>query len=422
MRLALVALLAVVVWGCASGKDAYLDGMGRETSGDLAGAAEAYVVALERDPSLPNVPGRLGVAGRGALRQRLAQTGRLDPEGAASVYLWAQSLLDRAAAVGVVLDRPATFAGDRDAALVAAVDALLDQGEAAYGAGDFAAVAAVAGRARRFRPTPDQSAALAALALDAAGAWAEADFDAGRFRAALARADAARSLGPSPAWALRLDDLRGAILDAGRVVVAVLPTEGHEAIPPLVLGDLTDLVGERLTSDPFVTVVDPTNVRRWARSRRGRDLGASSRRLGDAAADLRADLGTLVVLGPVDERERAGDAVTQTVRRRGSPEQATLTIREIDLVLTAEADVVVVEAGSGRAVCDETVRGRGATSYDRAATSGDWRALDLSRRQRAAFADDADDRARDRAFEALRDDLARAAAERLRDCLGALVP
>ena len=77
---------------------------------------------------------------------------------------------------------------------------------------------------------------------------------------------------------------------------------------------------------------------------------------------------------------------------------------------------------AGRTVCDVSVEARGTARYTRASTSGDWRRLDLSRSQRAAFADDADDRARDEAFAELRDRLASVVASRVQRCLSDRVP
>ena len=424
MRLASFALIVLVAWGCASGKAAYVDGMELETQGDLGGAATAYVTALERDRSLPNVAGRLAVAGRGAVRQWVAEAAAEDAEAAAGLYRQAQALIDRSAAVGVTLDRPAAFEADRDEAYAAAVDALLAEAEQALDAADFARALDRVGRARAYDASATRRADLDALQLDTYDAWAEADLAAGRFRSALAHTEAALTLGPAPARLAALDGLRGAIVDAGRVVLAVFPAEGDDA-PEAFRRDLTDvLADERLRdADPFLVLVDPAAVRRWERDRRGTvELGDSPRRLGEAAAALRADLGAVVIVGDLDEQEIARDSRTETVSVRRTGAEATIAVREIALEVWAEADAVVVEAGTGRAACDVSVRERGRATYDRASTAADWQALDLSRRQRAAFAPDADDRARADARDDLRDRLATALAERVRRCLDARVP
>ena len=426
-RLSVVLLLALLAWGCASAKDAYVDGMEHETAGDYAAAADAYAKALERDRALPNVAGRLAVAGREAVRQWLAEAAAAGPEAAGRAYLRAQALVDRAAAVGVDLARPATFEADREAAVAAAITALYDDAETAYDAGDYAGALDRVGRARAFRPDADWGRALDALAVDAHTAWAEADLAAGRFRSALARAGSGLALGPDADRASLLDGLRAAILDAGAVVAAVLPVEGEDDVTEVFLRDVTDVLVEDhlVVADPFLALVDPADVRRWVRDhgrRRGPDLSDSPRRLADAAADLGADVGVVAVLDRIDEREVAGDATTERARVRATDAEVTYSLRQIDLTLTAEADVVVVDAATGQTVCDVAVTERAQASYDRAAYGGDWRDLDLSRSRRAAFAADGGDRAREEALDALRDRLAATLSERAARCLQSRVP
>ncbi len=424
LRLLAVSLLVPLAWGCASAEDAYVDGMEYETAGDYAAAADAYATALERDRSLPNVAGRLRVAGREAVRRWVAEAGAAGPERAADAYLTAQALVDRAAAVGVDLERPATFGADREAAVFAALEAVYADAEAAYGAGDYDRALDRTRRARRYAPDADWTAALDALAVDAHTAWAEADLDAGRFRSALGRIESAAALGPAPDRLAALDALRAATLDLGAVVAAVLPAEGDDDVPEVFLRDLTDVLAEDhlAGADPFVVLIDPADVRRWARDRRrGPDLSDSPRRLADAAADLGADLGAIAVVDRITEREASEEPRTERARVRATGAQATYSVREIDLTLAAEADVVVVDAG-GRTVCDASVRAEGRASYDRASYPGDWRELDLPRSARAAFSDDGADRAYAEALDALRDRLAAALAARAGRCLSPLVP
>ena len=424
LRASLLALIAAVAWGCASARDAYVDGMDLETAGDYAGAADAYIVALERDRSLPNVAGRLQVAGRQAVRQFIERASTLGPEDAAIQYRRADALVRRAASVGVDLERPASFESTRDALYARAVETLYDRAEADYQTGRFSDALGHLARARTFGPSPQQVADFDGLAIDIETAWSEDDLAAGRYRSALSHAEAAAGLGASGVALANLDALRADIFAAGQVVVAVFPTEGDEDIPALFLRDVTDvLVDEHLHgADPFLALVPQADIRAWdRRRRRGPDLSDSPRRLGEATDDLRADLGVVVVVTDLSERETARDSETETVRVRDSQERATITTRDLDLELTARADVVTGD-DAGRTVCDVSVEARGTARYTRASTSGDWRRLDLSRSQRAAFADDADDRARDEAFAELRDRLASVVASRVQRCLSDRVP
>ena len=299
----------------------------------------------------------------------------MGPEGAALEWLRADALVSRCAAVGVDLQRRPSFDADRDAALALAVDDLRQQAAAALGAGDFPAAVDRLNRARAFRPTASEARALDALALDTFGRWAAADLDGGRFRAALAHADAGLAVAETDA----LLDLRAAVLDAGSVWVAVLPAESDDA-PTAFLRDLDDVVSEdRLAAPPaFVEVVDPAEVRRWARGRRsGPALADSPRRIGQAAADLGADLGVVAAVGPVTDDESLGAPrpVSAEVRGGGA---ATYVRRRVTLTASAQARVVGVEPGSSRPVCDDTASASFEVEYDRASYDGDWRDLALS--------------------------------------------
>ena len=414
-------LTALFVAGCASASDAYRSGMERETAGDYASAADSYVTSLERDGSLPNVRGRLEVAGREAVRRAITRAGTLDPEGAAQAWLDADALVRRAAGVGVDLERRPTFDADRDAALALAVEDLHDRADAALASGDFAGSIDRLNRARAFRPTATEAAALDQTAVEAYRQWGAADLGAGRFRAALSRADAALAVAEDD----DLLDLRAAVLDAGTVLVAVLPAESDDA-PEAFLRDLADVVVEESLAPPplFVALADPAEVRRWERAQRGRRgpaLADAPRRVGDAAADLGVDLAFVVSLGPLVEAETAGEPVRQRAETRaGAP--ATYTTRDVELTLSARGRVVGVEAGSQRDACDAPVRASVEEPYVRAGYDGDWRTLDLPRAARAGFADDVDDQAYARALDRLRDALAAEVAEAVAACAGRQVP
>lgn len=415
-----LVLSLVLIGGCVSAKGAYGDGMEYEVAGDYARAAEAYATALERDSTISNVPGRLAVAGREALRQYVVQAGAADAVGAARAYLAADALVARSARLGIDLERAGSFDTARDRALDRGVEALLDRAEADRLGGAFSVALDGLALARTFRPTDAQAADLDALAVATYADWAEADLGAGRYRDALARADAA--LGIDPAADL-IADLRVTILDLGTIVAAIFPSEGLEDETDF-LRDLDDvLVEDKLTPPPILVVlVDPADVRRWERRQRGQrrpDLSDSPRRLGEAAQDLGADLGVVVTLRPIESESVEGAARTESVDRRGGG-RATISTREIRLALSVRADVTAAQAGSGRAVCERTADARATESYDLA--TGDARDLDLSRRQRAAFDPDAPRRAADRARADLRDRLAMALASEIAACLERQVP
>ena len=418
VRAALVGL-AVVVAGCATAKGAYVDGMQHETAGDYGRAADAYATALERDPTLRNVPGRLAVAGREAVREWTARARAAAPPESGLWYRTADALVQRAARLGIDLARPASFEADRDRAYAEAVAALTARAEAARQRGVFSEAIGTLAEAARFDPSPEAQDRIVQIRLDAYADWAEADLGAGRYRDGLAHADAALALAPEDPELRALVD---AIRQAGTVVVAILPTEGDD-VGTQFLRDLDDLVVEdRLTPAPeFVALVDPVDVRRWDRGQRRRpDVSDSPRRLAEAAADLDADLGVVVALRPIQESTREREPRVESVRPNRGRARVEISLRDVTLTLTARADVLAADR-AGRMVCERTVEARATETYDLATTAGDWRDLDLTRRQREAFAGDAPARAADRAYEVLRDRLADALAREVARCVGAQV-
>ncbi|MEM6289348.1 MAG: hypothetical protein AAF845_19580 [Bacteroidota bacterium] len=438
----LALTLLVVAGGCASAEDAYRDGIEQETAGDYAAAADAYIRALERDPEIDNVAGRLEVAGREAVREHVDAAALAGPEAAADHYLAADGLVRRAAAVGVDLDRPATFDADRDGALDAATVDLIARADLRLGAADFPAVLPLLDRARRYRPTPEQVGQLDGLARTAFLGWAEMDLASGRYRAALGRTESALALGADLPEADRLRDLQLSILSAGTVVAAVFPTEAvYDDLPGGFLRDLDDVLADdiAIAPSPFLALIDPADVRRYLRTDRyrGRDDGrrgpvgdgrrgtsrtAHPRLVADLARDLDADFGVAVEVGPLVETETEGDPRTENARFRRGGGGTTYERRRVRLRADLTAAFVVVDAASGRIVCDEEVDERMTDTFDRATYSGDWRDLDLSRSERAMFLPEAGEQAADRALVRLRDATSAALAARLARCLDRQVP
>ena len=432
LRYAAALLLATLVWGCASAKGAYTDGMDRETHGDYAGAAHAYALALERDRSLDNVPGRLAVAGREAVARWVAGGPALGRVETADRYLAAAALIDRAGRLGVTIERPATFTADHDAALDAAVESLVDRSRREVEAAAFRSALGTVTQAQRYRPTAEQAAALGATAFDAHVGWARFDAAAGRYRAAYDRAHGALALAPSDAAAAPLLDLIDAVVVDGTRVAAVAPAESDVDLPTGFLRDLDDVLADAAlaTADPFLAFLDPADVRREVRaSRRGpsrrpaeRDLAGRPQRLALVARALDADAGVAVAITSAGEEITDGEPTTETARRRRGRQEVTYTVRRRTLAVTLDATVVVVDAASRRVVCEEDVRQRARDRYSVATFDGDASALDLSRDERRAFADDVDDRAADRVYADLLDQTATALAAATQRCLARLVP
>ena len=429
-RLAAALLAALLLaGGCRSAKGVYTDAMAFETAGRHEDAARAYADALRRDPDLPNAAGRLGISGSVAVRQRLAEADAAPTRvAAADALLAAEALIGDAAGVGVRVARPASFETFVGEACADAVTELLGEGRAEADRGDFASALARYDRARRYRPTPAWQDDLDASARDAYAGWATADISAGRFRAALGHADAA--LGLAPPGSPLADDLavlRADAVAAGTLLAAVFPattprTPTGDALPQGFLQDVSDiLLDERLAEPPlFVALVDPAEARRalrWSRA----DLAGDPRALADLTRSLDADVGLVAEVDGFEVTESETERRDVTFRlRMGGPAPGVRTTTRMEL--RAQASLVAVDAAGRRVACTAGRPVEVSRTYDAAESASDTEALRLSSDERDLFGG----RSRDRAYDALADDLAErlagSLAERVAACVGALVP
>ncbi|MEO0559369.1 MAG: hypothetical protein AAF170_14425 [Bacteroidota bacterium] len=432
MRLAPLALslMLLAVAGCVSAKGAYEDGIALEQSGDMAGAAEAYIRALNRDSSLPNARERLEVAGAEAIARDLAAAATSGPAQAAEHYLSADALIQKAAEVGVDLYRPASFEADLEIALDQAVAGALQASQQSLDRGDYEQSIRFVDTGRRYRPSAQQAAELDAIAGNAYVGWAEVDLAAGRYRSALRRADAALSLGAS-GLAGTVDALRAEILEAGTVRLAVFPAErarGADRFPRGFIRDLSDVLLDEAfaTPQPFLQTPYPADVRRLVREERNIDERYENPRLlSDLARDLGADLGVAIDVHTLslttEERRRR----TITSRWRGDGERgAPPTWDRVNLRLTAEVDAsyIVVDANSRRAVCEDDVRERVRGTYDIAESQHDEDELRLDSRDRDLFHPDWEADEQDRILVDLHHELADAIARGASACALRQVP
>ena len=425
-----VALL-VLLAGCRTAGGVYTDAMEMETTGRMEDAARAYADALRRDPDIANARGRLVVAGREAVRQRLAAAEASGSRsGAADQMLAAEALVGEAANVGVSLDRPATFDADVRAACAAAVDALLDAGREQTGGGDYAAALGVLDRARTYRPSAERRQDLDEAARTAYGGWATADLASGRFRAALAHADAALALAaPGSADADALQRTRADVLDAGTLFAAVFPaarprTPRGDALPDGFLRDVTDvLLDDRLAPPPlFVAFADPTETRRALRQRRD-DLGGNARLLAELTREVGADVGLVAEVDgfAFTEAETGRRDVTFRLREGGTTVPGVRVTTE--MTLRVSAALVGTLADGRRVACDTDANAVVVSErYDTATTTADRQTLRLSDGERDLFTGDARDRLYVRLVAQLRDRLADDLGRRVAGCLCRQVP
>lgn len=429
MRLLLPFLLLLVLVGCKSADELYNEGQQLEMDGQYEAAVRYYADALEKEPDLQKARGRLLEAGRVVVARHLADLDAAEAGGAwveaGDLHIALDDLVGTAARVGVTIPLAPDFAERRTANFDAAITTLLNDGETLVARGAFAEALSGYDRARRYRPTPDDKAALADATLDAYTGWAEADLAAGRFRAAYDRAAQALAfLPPGSLAAAEITGLQNEALERGSVRTAAAPLwRTARTLPDGFLETLDDaLVLDHWTQPPpFVAVLEPALVRHALR-----DLNLDRETLSArAAARVGQALSVDVVFaGELRRYQRSTEEKKRedvTTRTRGGDR---VTYRRIEDEVSLSALVVfdVVDAVSRRSLCEREVERSVQARVPRGEYGGSIRTLGLGREERDLFDDEA--RAgRERDLERdLADDLARRVAELAFECILQQVP
>lgn len=426
-----LACLLVLVAACAPPPDElYNRGQRAEIAGDYETAVDHYIRALEREPGMRKAQGRLHVAGGILLERYLATAATAPgPPEAADAYLAAEALMQRTAAVGVVLDQaPPTFARDLAAALDAAVAFLLAEGADALDAGQFDDALAAFERAAVYRPSPEQAAALGTFTFDTHLAWAEAELAAGRYRVAYDRAEAARPFAAGDRTTDDVDALQAEALEAGSLFAAIFPleVEGGRTVGPLPRGfldELDDLLSdEHWTAPPlFIRTADPAEVRQLLRTHHDPEDRLDHPRLTAALArDLGADFGVASTFARYSREAEEADRDTLTAELRGGGRGRYVRVRE-RVTLRAEVPYAVVGAARATVVCEGEATAEAAGDRRRGERVGRGD-LVLPREDRALFDEEAQAEAEREIERTLQDRLAADLAGRVYDCLLRQVP
>ena len=348
------ALVLALAGGCATAEKRMSQGMALEQRGRPADAAERYIGALKKDPSLATARARLQETGDRAVQEAVSESASLAAAGrsaeAANTLLRLDALGRDAAAVGVRLALPADYAPRRRATLDRAIDDAIAYAERAGASGSFDEAVGRLERADRWEPGPARRAELERARFDAQLGWAKAGMRAGQYRAAHERARAAAALfgreSPEAGRALALQD---EALRRGTVRVAILPVGSEPGarakLPDDLVPALTDAVelgrsvGAGLVVRPaidsvVVTESDVGETRRPARTSAGADTAYTVRE-GRRAMRVRV---TYTVVRVNDHRESAeervwasGDTDFHEAVYHGDPRELTLASRERDL-------------------------------------------------------------------------------------------
>ena len=403
LRLAPFLSLALAT-GCASAGDRLNEGVNLQSQGRYMEAVYRYAEAVEKDTELVEARERLLAAGDTAIRVAMDDADDLerrgDPVASARLYRDVDQMLARVRQVGMRLDPPADYSELRRAAFDDAIDWQMVRGGEAAEAGRWAdARAYYAGaRAGFLQPSrlhlEESYDSETRVLLD----WAEVDLADGRPRAAHGRAQEALEVRSSPARdvVLTVRELQGRALEAGTVVVAVLPVTASMGVREYLGPEFEVELDDDLTLDHwnqpplFVEVADPIILRRELRGLLRGQVQRSPTLVGHALGLIGADLGALIELSRIEVTERNVESrareVVVPVRARqglGTERQAdqamdTVSFTTLEGVLSyyLEANVVLVDA-HGREVERFTSSARSSGPFQRGEFHGDASVLPL---------------------------------------------
>ncbi|HLL83438.1 MAG TPA: hypothetical protein VK420_12325 [Longimicrobium sp.] len=413
------AALMLILAGCASAEKRMNQGLTLEQRGRPADAAERYIDALKKDPSLATARARLQETGDRAVGEAISESASLGASGraaeAANTLLRLDALGRDAAAVGVRLNLPADYAQRRRATFDRAIDDAIAYAERAGGSGSFDEAVSRLERTGRWEPGPGQRAELDRARFDAQLGWAEAGLRAGQYRAAHERARAAAALfGRESPEARRALDLQDEALRRGTLRVAILPLGSEPGARAKLPDDLVPALNDALELNHwsraplFVQVLDPRTVRGTAR-RHGYARQAASLR--DAVELGRAVDAELVVRAAIDSVVVTESGLRETRRpaRTSAGADTAYTVREGRRAMRVRVTYTIVRVNDYRESTEEHVWAGADTDFREAVYRGNPRELTLASRERDLF----DERRAGRAGRDLIDELTRELGPRM---------
>lgn len=410
---ALLVPLALAA-GCVSAGDRLNEGIRLQAQGRYMQAVYRYADAIERDPELAGARARIVPAGDSAIGVAVADAEELERRGnpfaAAELYRDVDRMLARVREVGMRLDPPADYAANRRRAFDTAIDWSMARGDEAAEAGRWSeAREHYAGARADFL---DASRVQVEESYDAETRvlleWAEVELEDGRPRAAHALAQEALEVRSSPSRDVVLGarELQGRALQAGKVVVAILPVTAVAGVREYLGTEFEVELDEDLALDHwnrpplFIEVADPIILRRELRGLLRGQVQRSPTLVGRALSLVGADLGVIIELVRIqvteeDVRSRSREAVVPRAAPsgRGANRQTdqpmdtvTFTLREGVRSYDLEANVVFVDR-SGREVERFAAASRSRGPFRRGEFHGDASRLPL-RPDEAPFFDE----------------------------------
>jgi hypothetical protein len=411
-RHALALLLPLALVACASAGDRLNEGIELQAQGRYMQAVYRYAEAVERDAELVEARERLLTAGDTAIMIAMDDADDLerrgDPVGAARLYRDVDQMLARVRQVGMRLDPPADYGEIRRAIFDTSIGWQMVRGDEAAEAGRWSEARDLYVGARadflqgsRIQVEESYDAETRVLLQ-----WAEVELEDARPRAAHGLAQDALEVRTSPARdvVLRVRELQERALDAGTVVVAMLPVTATGGVRDYLGPEFEIELDDDLTLDHwnepplFVEVADPIILRRELRGLLRGQVQQSPTLVGRALDLIGADLGAMIELSRIQVTEEDVESRSREVviprpaaggrganRQSDQPmDTATFSTHEGVLAYYLEANVIFVD-GNGREVERFTASSRKSGPFQRGDFAGDPSVLPLRPDERPFF-------------------------------------
>jgi len=315
-----VLLPAVLLSACVSAEDRLNEGIALQSQGRYVAAVYRYAEAIEKDRELVVARERLLAAGDSAVMVAMDGADDLERRGepveAAGLYREIDRMLARVRQVGLRIALPADYSAIRRAIFDNAINWQMVRGDEAYEAGRWRdARGYYIGARGDYLPSRDQVEESYDAETRVLLRWAQVELEDGRPRFAYDLAHEALGVRASPAreTVLKVRDLQDAALDAGTVVLAVIPVMAEPGVRDWLGGEFEIQLDEDLGLDhwtrppPFIEVADPIILRRELRGLLRGQATQSPLVVGRALDMIGADLAVMVRLTGVEVTEEDVD-------------------------------------------------------------------------------------------------------------------
>ena len=318
-------------------------------------AVYRYAEALEKDATLVEAQTRLLAAGDTAVAIAMDDADDLerrgDPVQAAAQYRDVDRMLARGRQVGMRIPVPSDYSAIRRAIFDTAINWQMVQGDEAAEDGRWSVAREFYIGARGdYLPSRDQVNESYEAETGVLLRWGEVELTDLRPRSAHALAQEALEVRPSPSreTVLAVRDLQARALDAGTVVMAIVPVTADGGVREYLGGEFEIQLDDGLSLDHwnrpplFIEIADPLILRRELRGLLRGQLAQSPIVVGRALDLIGADLAVIIRLSGIEVLEEDVD-----------------TDRYEAVVVRNSSEGGALGRGRGRGRGEETGRGRG---------------------------------------------------------------